>query len=220
MAWNSSHRNWRKYCTGSSGITLPPLASEPPIDAVWPLVRVPKILPRFLEGRGPNGTTCIGFTRSSSSRWHAGIDLGGQDRDKVLACEDGEIIRFKAFHPYNNRKFWVWALFVKHANYIINYAEVNPILPTGLKVGSPVSKGQHIASLKKMNVQSMLHFEMYTKELESTWGRGGTGNEKWPSSQSAPAHLLDPTNYLLILMGKKERTSYTPKPEVTTTSCT
>jgi murein DD-endopeptidase MepM/ murein hydrolase activator NlpD len=72
--------------------------------------------------------------------------------------------------------------------------------------GSPVSKGQLIAYVGKMYRSSMLHFEMYSSPSGPATVKGIAGfSKRWTGfpSGAPPSGLLDPTNFLLTLAGKK-----------------
>lgn len=208
---------------------LPPDAPTPSSKAVWPLARKrPLTVYRFVTGKGPNGGRCIGYRRMCGARTHGGIDLCAKYGDIVVAVDDGTIVSF--YHFYNG----TFALFVNHGNYVVNYGEVDrssleqfglktpkfkdgtKLRPTGTGIltgkdiskygerypwlatsGSQVKAGDRIAIVGKMNKSSMLHFEIYTS---------GDSNQQWTGfpDQAPPSRLLNPTNFLLTLSGRKK----------------
>jgi murein DD-endopeptidase MepM/ murein hydrolase activator NlpD len=208
---------------------LPADAPTPSSKAVWPLKRKrPLKVFRFIEGKGPNSGRCIGYRRSNGARAHCGIDLCAKHGDVVVAVDDGTIVGF--YHFYRG----TFALLIDHGDYVINYGEVDrssldkfglktPRFKDGTKErgattrvltssdiekygseypwlateGSSVSAGQNIAIIGKMNRSSMLHFEMYSS---------GNTTQSWPGfpDQKPPSRLLNPTNFLLVLSGRKK----------------
>lgn len=191
--------------------TLPSDAPSPSSSAVWPLERKrPLIVRRFVAGKGPNGPASFGYKRINGGRAHAGVDLCANYKDWVVAVEDGKIVSFYYFYD------GVYALFVDHGSYVVNYGEVDAtsIDVLGLKSplrnyapntsvkstgysGSSVKAGQRIAFVGKMKKSSMLHFEMYTSGTKSNKQWAG-----WPTG-APPSGLYNPTNFLLILAQRK-----------------
>ncbi len=125
--------------------------------------------------------------RSDGGRYHVGIDLWANDKDPVVACEDGTIVAF--YHFYRS----TYALLVEHNNLVINYGEVHEdsLKANHLKTGDRVKAGQVIGFVGKMYVLSMLHFETYIK--------GTKANQRFMVGGSAPKGILNPTSYLLFL---------------------
>lgn len=230
---------------------LPPDASSPSASAIWPLQkRDPLLVPRFIQGKGPNSPRCLGYVRGDGNRHHAGVDLHANFGDVIVAVDSGKIVNFYYF--YNG----TFALFIDHGNYVVNYGEVDafslkkfglvtprfrdaPVSEGGtgklytsaksdiistskiggvfavediVGTGSTVSAGQPIAIVGKMNKSSMLHFEMYTA--------GTASNKKWGGfpSQSPPSGLLNPTNFLLVLSGRKAEAQPSPKESAVSTA--
>lgn len=203
-----------------SGV-LPPSAPTAPASAFFPLakkVAVPRYLtavenaalarkrgrtpPASIPSCGvPNSGCCIGYLRKGDkgTRWHCGVDLAAKAGDPVIACEDGTIVRFRNFGKASGN---TWALFVDHGSYIINYGEVDKVLPNGLKEGTAVKAGSQIAVIGLMDSgNSMLHFEMYSSGLKGYWtNKFATGNQSWSTGSSPPIYLLNPTPYLQSLL--------------------
>lgn len=221
---------------------VPADAPTPGSNAVWPLKKKrPLSVYRFVPGKGPNGGRCIGYRRGNGARAHAGIDLCARYKDIVVAVEDGTIIGF--YHFYAG----TFALLINHGSYIINYGEVDrssldkfglktPKFKDGFKngrgitavlsdvskygakypwlaaVGSSVKAGDNIAIVGKMEKSSMLHFEIYSS---------GDTTQSWPGfpDQAAPSRLLNPTNFLLVLSGRKKEAQPSAKEQSIAEAC-
>lgn len=208
---------------------LPPDAPTPSNTAVWPLQRRrPLTVYRFIQGKGPNGCRCIGYRRGNGARAHCGVDLCAKYGDVVVAVDNGVIVGF--YHYYKG----TFALLIDHGSYVVNYGEVDraslqkfglntPRFKDGTKQrgaitrvltvsdieqygteypwlatsGSSVQAGQKIAIVGKMEKSSMLHFEMYSS---------GYTTQRWTGfpDNGPPSRLLNPTNFLLALAGKKK----------------
>jgi len=122
--------------------------------------------------------------RGSSEKYHVGIDLYGNDKDPVLAMEDGVVLNY--YHFYHG----AYCLIVQHdSGVVINYGEVerDSYKKLGLKKGSRVKRGQQIAVVGKMNVSSMLHFEAYSPPQNK--------NQRYFGDDAKS--ILNPTAYLL-----------------------
>ncbi len=126
-------------------------------------------------------------SRTDGKRYHVAVDLFANNRDPVVACEDGRIVNF--YHFYHGS----WALFVEHDDLVINYGEVaaDSLKKLNLRIGDSVKAGQQIAIVGKMHKSSMLHFETYIK--------GTKKNQRFIVGQPKPPALLNPTRYLLAL---------------------
>jgi murein DD-endopeptidase MepM/ murein hydrolase activator NlpD len=192
--------------------TLPPDAPSPPSNGVWPVARKAYWVPRFIAGKGPNSGGAFGYKRplgGVQGRTHVGVDLSAKEGDIIRAVDDGQIVSFYWF------TFNVYALFVQHSGYVINYGEVaansldhfgleakyrnyqarTAIKSTG-KSGSQVKRGQPIALAGRMQRSSMLHLEIW--QSGKRWGSQWQG---FPTG-SPPAGLYNPTNFVLQLSGK------------------
>ena len=62
-------------------------------------------------------------TRNNGTRYHVGIDLFAEHRDKVVACEDGRIVSFYRFYTTSSGEE-AYALIIEHEDFVINYGEV------------------------------------------------------------------------------------------------
>lgn len=171
-----------------------PFASPPPFGSYWPLITTHRRGKEVAFQYQANPSRYLGnrsrsflASRANGSRYHVGIDLYANHKDKVLACEDGIIINF--YHFYRS----TYALIVEHENVVINYGEVHKdsLKANGLKKGDRVNAGQIIGFAGKMYKSSMLHFEVYKN--------GTIRNHRWLKRNSAPYNLLNPTKYLLFL---------------------
>lgn len=169
-----------------------PFAPVPVTGSYWPIITAhPKGREVAFEGTDRKYTGQAGrrflAQRSDGGRYHAGIDLWANDKDPIVACEDGVIVNF--YHFYRS----TYALLVEHKNIVINYGEVHQdsLKANNLKIGDTVKAGQRIGIVGKMYSSSMLHFETYKK--------GTRSNKRFAVGSSAPEELLNPTKYLLFL---------------------
>lgn len=238
--WVEDNSGSPRYTRGG----LPPDAPEPKSSTVWPLLRKRPIkVYRFVSGKGPNGARCIGYRRGNGARGHAGIDLCAKYGDVVVSVADGTIVNFYWFYK------GVFALFIDHGDYVVNYGEIDrsslsrfnlktPSFADGNKLrrttrfytgtdldsvgdsypwlaseGSSVKAGDPIGVVGKMEKSSMLHFEMYSS--------GVTRNKRWTGfpDSSPPSGLLNPTNFLLTLSGRKREAQPSAKEETITSVC-
>lgn len=122
--------------------------------------------------------------RRKGARKHAACDLIAPEWTKIYAVAEGEIIR----GPY---RFYrgTFAIEVQHPNFIARYTEIKEVA-VGLRVGSKISKGQVIAYVGKMYVDSMLHFELYRGD-----GTGRLTQRNNPPFQRR-SDLINPTPFL------------------------
>ncbi|HWF47932.1 MAG TPA: M23 family metallopeptidase [Bryobacteraceae bacterium] len=97
----------------------------------------------------------FGATRDGG-RKHGGCDLIAPNGTEILAVDDGTVINgpYAFYHG-------TYALEVRHTYLVVRYGEISRVA-TGILVGSRVTRGQVIAYIGRMNVDSMLHIEMYS----------------------------------------------------------
>ena len=172
-----------------------PFAPLPPSGSFWPIVTThSKGREVAFQGadkkyRGTLGRRFLA-SRTDGGRYHCGCDLWANDKDPIVACEDGTIVNF--YHFYRS----TYALLVEHSNIVVNYGEVHKdsLTASNLKVGDRVKAGQVIALVGKMYSSSMLHFETYIK--------GTRSNKRFMVGGTAPKELLNPTRYLLFLQNQ------------------
>jgi murein DD-endopeptidase MepM/ murein hydrolase activator NlpD len=172
-----------------------PFAPVPPPGSFWPIITAhSKGREVAFQGadkkyRGTLGRRFLA-SRTDGGRYHCGCDLWANDKDPIVACEDGTIVNF--YHFYRS----TYALLVEHSNIVVNYGEVHKdsLTANNLKVGDKVKAGQVIALVGKMYSSSMLHFETYIK--------GTRSNKRFPVGGTAPKELLNPTRYLLFLQNQ------------------
>jgi murein DD-endopeptidase MepM/ murein hydrolase activator NlpD len=91
-----------------------------------------------------------------NGRKHAGCDLVAPKGAEIIAVDDGTVINgpYAFYHG-------TFALEVRHTYLVVRYGEISGVA-TGIQVGARVTRGQVIAYVGKMNVDSMLHIEMYS----------------------------------------------------------
>lgn len=114
----------------------------------FPLARVPNLSYK-------TGGRRYGARRSQGTRKHAGCDLIVPEGTKIYAVDSGEIVR-GPYHFYRG----TYAIEVRHPKFVVRYCEIKSVA-SGLSRNSTVPKGQLIAYVGKMYVDSMLHFKMY-----------------------------------------------------------
>lgn len=119
-------------------------------------------------------------------RKHAGCDLIAPEGTEILAMADGRVIR----GPY---LFYsgTYALEVKQDDgRVVRYGEIQQLLPSGVEVGAPVSCGQVIARVGRLDSgSSMLHLEMYEGTQNGSLTQAGNQYKR-------RADLIDPTPHL------------------------
>ncbi len=128
----------------------------------------------------------FGARRDHGNRKHAGCDLYAAVETPIMAVEDGVVLEAAPFYLGS------WAVVVDHTSFVVRYGEVSKNIPSGVRPGQKVLRGQiiaHVGHLAKINM-SMLHFEMYQ----------GTGTGPLTNVRNRPymrrSDLLDPTPYL------------------------
>jgi murein DD-endopeptidase MepM/ murein hydrolase activator NlpD len=91
-----------------------------------------------------------------AGRKHAGCDLIAPLDTEILAVDDGFVLRGP--YPFFHGTF---AVEVQHTMILVRYCEIRAVA-SGVRVGASVTRGQVIAFVGRMNVDSMLHIEMYS----------------------------------------------------------
>lgn len=125
----------------------------------------------------------------AEGRKHAACDLLAPKGTPIFAVKDGEVIQ-NAYPFYHGTD----ALEVDHGDFVVRYSEIQGVAP-GIAKGSKVTEGQVIAYVGKMYVDSMLHFEMYSKTIDGKPATGGLTNRANQPYQRR-ADLTDPTSFL------------------------
>lgn len=165
----------------------------------------------------PNGGGCIGYRRIPGNRYHCGVDLAAKEGDIIRACESGTIIRIRHFY------LGTYCLFLQCASGIINFGEIanESWVEFKLQEKSIVSAGDRIARVGRMKSSSMLHFEMYTVGLKGSWTNPSiSGNQLWKQTDMfPPSYLLNPTSYLISLLGNNTPEKIRTKEVAETTEC-
>lgn len=136
------------------------------------------------------------FRAPRGSRYHSGVDLFANDKDLVVAMEDGKIVAILPFYHGN------WAIYqLTDSGLLINYGEIanKSWMPFRLQLNQRVTQGQAIARLEPMQEDVMLHFEAYDPgdDVKETIQRIRRGGMQWHKDKGTPKGLLDPTRYLL-----------------------
>jgi murein DD-endopeptidase MepM/ murein hydrolase activator NlpD len=151
--------------------------------------KAPQTIYRFPLDKRPrwgyiSGGRYFGAKRKGG-RLHAGCDLLAPEGTEIYAIADGKV---KAHYPFYSGTD---AVEVEHTGgFIVRYGEISKLAP-GVKVGSEVKRGQHIAYVGKLNSgSSMLHFELYS----------GSESGKLTNRRNKPyqrrSDLVNPSSYL------------------------
>lgn len=132
-----------------------------------------------------------------SIRKHSGCDLYVNDGTPVYAIDDGVILDH---YDFGEAAGHTWVLEVGHNEYTVRYGEIKSALPGGLKIGSQVKRGDHIADVALFpNGEHMLHFEMYKgKNLKHLTDKPNKTNYLYvtPDNYGRRKELMDPTDFL------------------------
>jgi len=109
--------------------------------------------------------THFGAPRGGRFPVHGACDLIVPAGTKVLAVQDGVVIRTYPFVTYScnesgkHKTTTTWAIDVAHNNFTARYGEVSCVIP--VSAGSTISEGQVIAEVGIQCGGSMLHFELF-----------------------------------------------------------
>jgi murein DD-endopeptidase MepM/ murein hydrolase activator NlpD len=128
--------------------------------STFPLARRPSITWH------PNSSnTHFGAPRGGGFPVHGACDLVAPAGTKVVAVQDGKIIRgpyeFVTYCVGTEEQTTTYAIDVAHDNFMLRYGEISHALAPGLGAGSTVKEGQVIASVGIQCNGTMLHFEMF-----------------------------------------------------------
>jgi len=186
------------------GAPLAPATTE----SLWPVRTKARsyLQVSYWSGKGVRGRSgnAFGAKRKDGDgrlMYHAGMDLGGDEGDVVVAPEAGTVVDIVKFYH------GTWAVYLRVAgDLVINLGEI--AYPSwrefGIKPGSVVERGQPVARIGKMLQDSMLHVETWdgsgmSDEAMRTYLREGLGKGLlvWRDRTSPPDRLLDPSAYLL-----------------------
>jgi murein DD-endopeptidase MepM/ murein hydrolase activator NlpD len=132
------------------------------------------------------GGRCFRADRDHGKRKHAACDLIAPLGTPILAIEDGVVV-LEAGMPFFRGTF---SLAIRHkSGCVVRYCEIKGVAD-GIRMGSVVRAGQLIASVGKMFVDSMLHFELYAGNAHGPL----TSRENPPFQRRSD--LMDPTPLL------------------------
>ncbi len=155
-----------------------------------------KNVPVFDYHAPPNGKghkRWFGAAREAG-RLHAGVDLIAALGTEIFACEDGYVLDVATtFPPYD--MVGVVALQCISGR-VVRYCEVLPESLKGIEKGRPFKAGELIAKVGKMNVDSMLHFELY-----SGAAKGALTQKLAANKYKRREDVMDPAPYLDSLVG-------------------
>jgi murein DD-endopeptidase MepM/ murein hydrolase activator NlpD len=152
------------------------------------------------------------FWEDRGDRRHCGVDIYAPQQSKILAIEDGEVIKVGVFTSPDKSSYWHTTRYILIQNatgLVCRYAELADVI---VSVGDFVKGGREIATvgsvldldkitekapmyiqkIREQNLPSMLHFELYQAipiETDNYLGGNWFGDTK-------PKNLLDPTDYL------------------------
>ena len=120
-------------------------------------------------------------------RLHAACDLYRFKNEPIMAVAPGTVLR--PIYPFYQGTF---ALEVRHSGgFVVRYGEITGKVAAGIRSGAPVSMGQVVGYMGKVNsgcCNPMLHFELYSGSRTGALNGGGKFRRR--------ADLLDPTQYL------------------------
>jgi murein DD-endopeptidase MepM/ murein hydrolase activator NlpD len=184
-----------------------PMAPTSP-DAIWPVktdsrayLQVSYWSDKGVRGRSGNAFGAKRKDSSGGSMFHAGMDLGGDEGDVVVAPEDGTVVDIVKFYH------GTWALYLRtRDDVVLNLGEI--AYPSwrefGITPGAAVKRGEPVARVGQMFEGSMLHVEAWdggglTDEQMRLFLRQGlsSGGLVWRDRSAPPERLLDPSAYLL-----------------------
>lgn len=152
------------------------------VDTPTDCCRFPTLHPPSLDYTHGSGKRYFGANRSKR-RAHAAADLMRPKGERVLAIDNGRILR--KYHFYAG----TYAIEVKHDNgYLVRYGEVQRKNVPQSKDGQRVSKGQHIGYIDHLK---MLHFELYSDKVS------GPLTQRGKNKYSRRSDLMDPTPFLV-----------------------
>jgi murein DD-endopeptidase MepM/ murein hydrolase activator NlpD len=77
----------------------------------------------------------------------------------IFAVGDGVVVEWNAKKEFYHHTF---AVVVQHHGFVARYCEIRGVA-TGIGRGSIVKAGDHIADVREMLMDSMLHLEIYSK---------------------------------------------------------
>jgi len=156
---------------------------------VWALQGVaPKFATWSFGGGRP-----FGCDDGSCERWHAGVDLvGAPHKAIVVAPEAGVIVGVDRGWSGATK-----AVYLESGDLFIVLGGLIVKSPAEFSVtkGLEVRKGQKLGRV--LGSYGMIHIETYTREP------GRTGNSQWRKGKPPPDGLLNPTNYVERMAGKR-----------------
>jgi murein DD-endopeptidase MepM/ murein hydrolase activator NlpD len=136
-----------------------------------------------------SGMRRFGARRSGGRRLHAACDLYQENSAKVIAVENGKILKDIYFFYQGT-----FALEVKHVGgFVVRYGEIKGKVGKGVSAGKSVNRGQHLGYVQKVNsgcCSPMLHFELYTGKMS------GPLSQRHANKYQRRADLINPTRYL------------------------
>jgi murein DD-endopeptidase MepM/ murein hydrolase activator NlpD len=160
-----------------TSVSLQPM-KDLPGDQYFPLPFVPRLSYK-------TGGRRFGARRSKGTRKHAGCDLVVPKGTKIHATESGTVIR-GPYYFYRG----TYAIEIKHTHFVARYCEIKGVVK-GIRVGTKVKAGQHIAFVGKMWHDSMLHFELYEGSATGPLTQRGKPPYQRRSDLINPAPYLD-----------------------------
>lgn len=160
----------------------------------WPLLNLePQIPPEGHVGD---------FAFRRSFYHHPGIDLYCENKQEVVAIEDGIVVHFEHFTGANASPPSPWwhdtfSVMIEGESGVIGYCEL--LIADDLDIGTKVKAGEIIGNITpvlkkdKGNGTTMLHLEHYEA--------GTREHVTWVLDTPKPTHLLNPRNLLNKIIG-------------------
>lgn len=153
----------------------------------WPIRS--KVYARDVAQRGGRS---FGAPRSSGGRYHAGVDLYGEESEAVVAPFAGQVLAAPHFYRGTHGLF----LYSEELEVTVNLGEVanGSWIAWGVAVGNRVRAGQAVAMVGMMRDSAMTHLEIYV-------GRHTRNVRAYRGHEAAAAGrgLRNPTGWLLEL---------------------
>lgn len=139
-------------------------------------------------------------SRSGGTRWHAACDIYRVQGEEAVSVSSGQVIRDR-YYFYQG----TYAIEVRHTGgKVVRYGEVTGKAAPGIALNRPVTAGQVIGYVGKVNsgcCTPMLHFEMYSGTASGALSQGG-------NKFNRRLDLIDPSSYLTDWEKQKFGTSY------------
>lgn len=180
--------------------------ATPNLNAIWPINtdHPMRLTTSYLNIDGWYGNSGRAFKRErkdddGTKRWHAGVDLFGNEGDEVVVPEDARILTILPFHHGTSAVYLITA-----DRTVINLGEVanNSWKEFKASAGKSVRQGDPVARIgRQTHGSTMIHFEMYNASGipdEEMIKMIRNREFRWIIDGQPNSRLYDPTAYLLM----------------------